>query len=304
MVGTGPYKSLTDSFWENYVKGRPQVPESFFHRIFEYHATHGGKFNVVNDVGAGVGNHSVRLAKRFAAVVVTEPDETSLGIAEKSITKETSETTKYRFVKAQAEDDVQDSGSVDMVFTANTLHWADLNKSLESFAKQLKPGGTLCIGVWFTTFLLNKEADRVWVKLFSAFREDVLGWWDSTYETRQRGYAQDSGGDSVPLSDELFRPGAQRVKLNAGGKETFAFFRDFPADFEVRTGPNDQIISEIAPDWYFEADLAQLKVMFNTFPLSGHEEEVNSLWREMESILDGGTTKGYWPAGIVLATRK
>jgi SAM-dependent methyltransferase len=298
----GPYNFLTDTFWNDYVKGRPQVPESLFDRIFEYHAAHGGDFNVVNDVGAGVGNHSTRLAKRFATVLVTEPDDSSRAIAEKSLTRETNEATKYRFVKAQAEDDVQEPGSVDMVFTANTLHWTDVDKSLESFAKQLKSGGTLCIGIWFSTFLLNKEADRVWTKLFSVFHDDIMGRPISTLKQKAAD-VQRSGGDSVPLSEEIFLPGAQRVKLNAGEK-AFAFFREFPVDFQTRIGPNDEIISEKALDWYFEADLAQLKVMYNTFPMHGHQDIVNSLWGEMEAIIDGGTTKGYWPAGIVLATRK
>ena len=92
---------------------------------------------MVNDVSASVSNHSTRLVKRFVTIVVTEPDNSSRAITEKSLTRETNEATKYRFVKAQAEDDVQEPGSVDMVFTANALHWTDVDRSLSASGRAL-----------------------------------------------------------------------------------------------------------------------------------------------------------------------
>ena len=60
-----PYRCLTESFWEGYLSGRPQVPETLFDRIFKYHADNGGKFGVLNDIGASIGNYSARLAKKI-----------------------------------------------------------------------------------------------------------------------------------------------------------------------------------------------------------------------------------------------
>ena len=38
--------------WAEYQKGRPEVPESFYERIFNYHAEHGGQFGIAHDTGA------------------------------------------------------------------------------------------------------------------------------------------------------------------------------------------------------------------------------------------------------------
>ena len=284
------------------MKGRPEVPESFFDRIFEYHGAHGGKFNVVNDVGASIGNYSPRLAKRFSTVIITEPDDKSRSIAEKNLNKNIDATTKYLYVKAGAEDQVQEPGSVDFVFCTNTLNHCDLDKSLEAFAKQLRSGGTFLMGMFGYVHFFDKEVNRVWEKLFSVFREDWLA--ANRAKWGGKGWnAMHSGGNELELSSDTWFP-VQRLRLNCGGDETFSVFREFPEHFKSLVGLEDELISEVDSDWYFEADLAQLKVMFHSIPWKGHEEEEDALWQEMESILGGGTAKGYWPAGIVLATRK
>jgi hypothetical protein len=62
------------AFWESYMKGCPRVPSSLFTRIYNYHNLHSGKFSIVNDIGAGIGNFSSELAKRFTEAIVTEPN--------------------------------------------------------------------------------------------------------------------------------------------------------------------------------------------------------------------------------------
>ncbi len=38
------YAEAPGSFWDKYIKGRPQTPQSFWNRIFDYHATDSGHF--------------------------------------------------------------------------------------------------------------------------------------------------------------------------------------------------------------------------------------------------------------------
>ena len=67
------------------MKGRPRVPSSLFTCIYNYHKSHGGKFDAVGNIGAGIGNFSTELAKRFTEVVVIEPNIKSLGLARKHL---------------------------------------------------------------------------------------------------------------------------------------------------------------------------------------------------------------------------
>jgi tRNA G46 methylase TrmB len=73
------------AFWEGYMKGRPRVPSSLFTRIYNYHKAHGGKFDVVNDIGAGIGNFPSEMAKQFIEVIAIEPNTKSLDLARKHL---------------------------------------------------------------------------------------------------------------------------------------------------------------------------------------------------------------------------
>ena len=60
------------TFWNNYLKGRPQAPDSFLDRIFSYHQAHGGFFGKVHDVGAGNGPYAQKLRHKFDHVIVSD----------------------------------------------------------------------------------------------------------------------------------------------------------------------------------------------------------------------------------------
>lgn len=45
--------SLQQDAWASYKRHRPEYPQSTFDMIYEYHRSHGGKFDAVHDVGAG-----------------------------------------------------------------------------------------------------------------------------------------------------------------------------------------------------------------------------------------------------------
>jgi trans-aconitate 3-methyltransferase len=129
------------------MKGRPRVPSSLFTRIYNYHKSYGGKFDVVNDIGAGIGNFSIELAKRFTEVVVIEPNIKSLGLARKHLIPGGTCRSRFQFVNGKAEDDLWEPESVDMVFAANLMYWVELERALNAIAKQLKPGRTFFTGL-------------------------------------------------------------------------------------------------------------------------------------------------------------
>jgi hypothetical protein len=74
--------------WAKYIKYRPVYPDSLFNAIYNYHAAASpdNKFMAAHDVGAGPRNVSVRLAERFAHVVLSEPNREFLNIAKGRLT--------------------------------------------------------------------------------------------------------------------------------------------------------------------------------------------------------------------------
>ena len=100
-----------ENFWKLYLQGRPQVPDSFFDRIFQYHADHGGRFDTVHDAGAGAAVHSARLAARFDNVIVTDKSLVNIRAAKAKL-----RGCKYAFEAVKLEETVKWAPkSVDMV---------------------------------------------------------------------------------------------------------------------------------------------------------------------------------------------
>lgn len=119
-------------YWEKYLKGRPQLPDTFFDRIAKYHADHGGSFDVVHDVGAGVGVHSLRLKKYFKHVIVSDIVAENVKLAEQRLGRD-----GYSYQAAKIEDSTfLDEKSVDMVFAAFAMHHTDYEEAFKSIARQ------------------------------------------------------------------------------------------------------------------------------------------------------------------------
>ncbi|PKX92303.1 methyltransferase tpcM [Aspergillus novofumigatus IBT 16806] len=143
-----------DIFWENYLKGRPRVPDSFFDRIFDYHKAKGGHFGTVHDVGAGNGPYALRLRSRFDHVIVSDIVANNIELARRRLQGE--EGFSFRTSRLQDADDIA-AGSVDMVFATNVMHFADPQDiAMAAIAHQLRPGALFRQG---GRQLLNKAND-------------------------------------------------------------------------------------------------------------------------------------------------
>ena len=106
-------------FWNKYLKGRPQFPDSFFERTFNYHSNYNGQFAVVHDAGAGVDVHSERRARKFEKVIISDLSEENVRVARDRL----SSSGKYEFIATKLEDTINfDAFSVDMVFAGTMLH--------------------------------------------------------------------------------------------------------------------------------------------------------------------------------------
>lgn len=136
--------SRTSDFWTSYLKGRPWLPDSLFQRIFDYHTKHGGEFQTVHEAGAAAAIHSLRIGAPFTKVIVTDPSEDNMTAARARMSAAGARKGKFEFHVTTLEDSgaLLAPASVDMVFCATMLHFADLPRAWEAIAHQLKPGGT------------------------------------------------------------------------------------------------------------------------------------------------------------------
>lgn len=303
MVNAETYDQ-NEAFWENYVKARPQIPDSFFERIFSYHAEHGGKFGVVHDAGAGVGIHSKRLAKRFDKVIVTDSSEENIQIAHKQLP----EDGKFQLKTIKLEDTIQfPSDSVDMVFAATMMHFTDLDKAVDAVAHQLKPGGTFVVAFIGMVHLKDEPARTVWPKLYQAGNRKMLRP-DGHHMARTWLPVASSSIDAVPMPEEYFLPGVQRIKLNYQDEDWYNHV--IPPEYRTelphwsQVGPNDVTKREADNEWNFKTNLAGLRDHMATFPAPQDTPGFAETWKELEDIIGEGEVDGIWPASLILATRK
>ncbi|KAK8045577.1 hypothetical protein PG993_005601 [Apiospora rasikravindrae] len=296
-----------EEFWDNYLKGRPKAPDAFFDRVFTYHATHSGAFGTVHDVGAGNGPYSQRLRSKFSHVIVSDIVPANVELARARLRG--LDGFSFRTAKLEDADDIP-AGSVDMVFATSVMHFPDPQEAaMEAIARQLRPGGTFAAATFGPARFRDTDLQDLWDRISLEGGRRLLGSVDDP-ATTAKSMARTQGRYNVaPLGPELFAPGAQRVHLNMrhGGIQAIlppeAAHLNTDPDF---TGPDDVEIFEEEEGWGFEMDLAGVKEHFGSFPfVSKFPDAFTELYRDLDALLaDGRRVGGYFPAKIILATRR
>lgn len=305
MDTNGKIFAQDDKFWDNYLKGRPQVPDSFFKRIFDYHRGKGGKFGVVHDVGAGNGPYALRLRAEFDHVMVSDIVPRNIELAEQRLKGK--DGFSFRAAELQKVDDIE-PGSVDMVFAANVMHFPEAQAdAMRAIARQLRPGGTFMAAVFGPARFIDPKLQKLWSRIsYQGGRELLQVVEDPTSTIGIMARTQD-GYNVAPLDGELFAPGAQRINVNMKNGGVLGML---PPDESFRntepcyTGPDDVEIHEEDDGWNFETDLAGVKEHFDSFPfISQFPQAFKSLYEELDTLKDSGPFQGYFPVKIILATR-
>lgn len=198
------------AFWNNYLKGRPTVPKSFFDRIYRYHEEHGGQFGTVHDVGAGIGPYARELRSKFQHVIVSDIIPKNVKFAKDRLG---TDGFSYRAAKVEEAHDIP-MGSVDLVFATNVLHFTDQKKAIEAIAKQLRPGGTFAAAGFGPALFSDTDLQDVWVRINQQGGRVILKTVDKPQELIN--VMERSGGyyNVAPLDVNFFLPGAKRIHLN------------------------------------------------------------------------------------------
>ncbi|KAI3334484.1 S-adenosyl-L-methionine-dependent methyltransferase [Ustulina deusta] len=287
--------------WSEYISYRPIYGESFFRRIYEYHAQKpGASWSIAHDVGAGHGIVSSTLANIFDRVVVSDPDEGHSKIARQLLVEKSGRPeSKFVFLQESAEASSVEAGTVDLITACECMHWTNTVEAVDEFARQLKPGGTLVMACYTRPLILgNERAQAIWEEIFEAFvkRKNMGRVFERATQICSVGY----DSIAIPLAQwEIIR----RVYINAS-KGIASFKLGDYTDVD-RVGSNEERIWIYGdPDWSDEQRVDWLKKYIATWVPPIPESEVQDLWDELERIMAGAKFRMETPLVMVFATKR
>lgn len=301
-----PGFAAPDFKWEEYIKHRPLYPPSYYNRIYKYHSQHSDKWDVAHDVGTGPGIISQELANKFKHVIASDPNEGYVDIACDRLTNEFGfPKSQFTFLQESAEKSSVEDGTVDLLIMAQAMHFTDVEAAMESFARQVKSGGTVAISFYSRAYFANNpKAQAAFDKIWDTWTGKLVGMGGLLARTLQY---TDSTFDIVPFPTKFWEPGAKRILINARGNEhPIRMSPNNRVPFESRVGKDDVREFEIDDAWTDAKDFPWLKDLFKSVLPNIPEEEVNGFWKEVEEAV-GGADKPievYYPAVQLLATRK
>jgi len=305
MDSNGKIFAQDKKFWNNYLKGRPRAPDAFFERIFSYHQAQGGAFGTVHDVGAGNAPYAQKLRSKFTHVIVSDIVAKNVELARDRLG---TDGFSYRPAKVEEADDIP-AGSVDMVFATNVMHFPEQKAAMTAIARQLRSGGTFACSVFGPARFDDARLQDLWAHISHQGGRVLLKKADHPEQTVRIMANTQDGYNVAPLDPELFSPGAKRVHLNMGKGGIIGLLPPEDAHRNTEpnyTGPDDVEIFEDEEGWSFETDLDGVKEHIGSFPFVTEDPAAfTELFRELEDLLgDGRLVQGYWPAKVILATRR
>ncbi|KAI3318562.1 S-adenosyl-L-methionine-dependent methyltransferase [Xylariaceae sp. AK1471] len=305
MDSNGKIFDQGKAFWNNYLKGRPMAPDAFFNRIFSYHEAHGSGFGTVHDVGAGNGPYAQKLRSKFTHVIVSDIAAKNVELAQERLG---TNGFSYRTAKAEEADDIP-PGSVDMVFATNVMHFPDQQRAMSAMVKQLRSKGTLVCAGFGPARFEDKKLQNLWSRISYHGGRVLLRKTGQPEQTIAIMARTQDRYNVAPLDPTYFLPGARRVHLNMGHGGIVALLPPEDAHKNVEpshTGIYDIESFEDEEGWAFETDLGGVKEHIGSFPfVAENPEDFIDLFQELEDLLKNGKiVRGYWPAKVILATRR
>ncbi|KAF1349188.1 hypothetical protein BDV97DRAFT_370383 [Delphinella strobiligena] len=295
---------VDEKFWNNYLKGRPQPPDTFFDRVFNYHKAKHGAFDIAHDVGAGNGPYANRLKAKFNHVMISDIAVSNVELAK---TRLGMEGFSYRTAKVEEVDDIP-AGSVDLVFATNVMHFPDQKLAMKAVAKQLKSGGSFAAALFGPARFEDGKLQDLWERINYQGGRILLERADQPEQTIAIMARTQDKYNIAPLDLQFFQEGAKRVHLNMAKGGITGMLPPEVVTLYVEpnhTGPADIESYENDDGWGFEADLVGVKEHIASFPFLASTEAFDDLFIELsECFKDERRVRGHFPVKLILATRR
>lgn len=195
--------ALDDAFWENYLKRRPRVADSFFDRIFNYHRA---SFGAVHDTGAGNGPYAQRLRSRFYHVIVSDIMAENAELARHRL--QGAKGFSFRTSPLKEADDIE-AGSVDMIFATNATHFPESqDTAMDAVARQLRPGGTFTAAGFAPVRFHDAQLQDLWDRISREGGQQLLSRANNPRETIRFMLRTQGRYNVAPLPQGTSTPGA------------------------------------------------------------------------------------------------
>ncbi|CAK1362211.1 hypothetical protein CB0940_02509 [Cercospora beticola] len=296
--------NLDEGFWDNYLRGRPSPPDSFFARIFDYHEAKNGHFNHVHDVGAGNGPFSHQLKSRFDHVLVSDIATSNVELARARLGDN---GYSYRTAKLEDASDLRE-GKMDLVFAANVMHFPDQELAMKAIAHQLRPGGTFAAALFGPARFEDPRIQSLWQRMNYEGGRTLLSKSDRVEETIGIMSRTQDHYNVAPLDPTLFDKGSQRIHLNMSKGGIVGMLPPETANLHSEpdyTGEDDQLIHEDDIEWRFTTNFSGLMEHVASFPfLAPETSELQEMMEELEEYCGTqNAIQGYVPVTLILATR-
>ncbi|KAL8911961.1 MAG: hypothetical protein Q9171_002937 [Xanthocarpia ochracea] len=308
-------------FWDAYVSTRPNYSQSFYKIIHGYHSSHSSSHTLAHDVGCGAGQVAAELTQNYAHVAVSDAEADHVGAAKSRLTNGY-DAARISYTHSKAEDlsSHHPPASADLIAVAEAVVLMDRDTGLQSFARILRPGGTLAAWFYgrpsFSDPVLFRQAQPMLDRIMMLNWKKVIA---GSAPRRAWGFkrcadAMESWLDCLPFPSDTWTD-IQRYKWNTHstlpffGKEACGY--DIEPVSHVKEGEKT-VESEDREFWMNEWDIAALKEYFRVlFPgfrraIGEGDNEIDSLFAELTEAMGGkGVTRRFtWPCALVLATRR
>lgn len=191
------------------------------------------------------------------------------------------------------------------------FHYFDAPNAIKSIAATLKPDATLAAVTYGfkLRFPDHPVLEELWYRVAS--KESLRLIREGLFPAAVKGLAAAmSGLDFVPLPEELFRPGAKRMMVNAEeADDRPLYFVDEDPCWEPapnRVGPLDEREFIKDQSWRQKADAAWLRGFLASCQMGfGQQTWETDEWKELENMVSsaGGHVIVEWPVAMILATR-
>ncbi|KAA8570729.1 hypothetical protein MFRU_011g02080 [Monilinia fructicola] len=316
-----------DDYWRAYEATRPNYAEdNFLNIIYDYHSFKAStSFEIAHDVGCGSGIGASELATRFAHVVASDNNASSLNAAHRFLvpTPNSKDSDKFTFVICMAEELAahHEPQSADLVAAAECLPLMDGSAALSAFSTILKPGGTLAIWFYARPHFSEPEYISTCQPIFDRILDCIFSKLINGHGSkRTEGWKKAAEGciSWLDYLDFFEKPGEWEkvVRRKWNNKSTQnTFFTPAACDFELEpiskvTAEEEVIEVEDPSMWERRWDMRGVKDFIDySFPnvksLVDGNDEIQGLLKKLQYAMGGEREiRAFkWPIVLVLATK-
>lgn len=305
--------------WNEYIKYRPAYPPSFYNRLYTEHAQNLNTFGVINDVGAGAGIASEKLAEKFKKVIVSEPNAKYVKIAEQRLNSLNKfPKDKFSFLPEGGEKSSLQDSSLDALTICEAIHWTDMPTSINEFGRCLKSGGTLGIFQYAAPYFEDEGINELWRNLIASAASRYQ---DNEVYTRAF-HNMLNGYQNIYFDPKIWKEGVKRLYVNTGGNldmmrmklpkhgEGEDHLRElYKAQPQNRVGETDKLEwieadRDEGKEWCDEKDFDFMKNMYLNMILGKKEESYREPMEKLKRAMGDGKHKMRYPAFQIIATRR